>query len=159
MTSVTQLITQEIYNKANQRLKALNKVSRAGIRLQAIISAKEHGVGITANVFGVSENTLRTWVKSFAKEDVEGLDYKPGRGRPSVLFDKYSKIITKLTKDNCNITLNQIARKLLEDHDIVTSKSAVHRVLHKLGLSYITPRPVHYKQKTETQAEFKKKSS
>jgi transposase len=159
MASAPQLITKEIYDKASKRLKTINKISRAGIRLQAIVSAKTHGVGVAARVFGVSQNTLRAWVKSFVNEDIVGLDYKSGRGRKSALLNSYLEVVAKLVQDDCNITLNQIVQKLLETHNVITSKSAVHRALHKLNLSYITPRPVHHKQKIETHHEFKKKSN
>ena len=35
-------------------------------------------------------------------------------------------------------------------------KSTVHREMQKMKFSYITPRPVHYKQDKEKQEEFKK---
>ena len=42
--------------------------------------------------------------------------------------------------------------------DVTTSIPAVHRILKKLGLAYITPRPIHYKQNKKDRDEFKKKS-
>lgn len=39
---------------------------------------------------------------------------------------------------------------------IEVSKSTAHRLMQKLGFSYITPRPVHNKQDKNKQEEFKK---
>jgi len=46
----------------------------------------------------------------------------------------------------------RIANELL----INFSKSSVHRLIKKLEFSYITPRPVHYKQDKSRHEEFKK---
>lgn len=70
-----QLITNELYTIAVKHLKVLSGDNRTAIRLQAIVSAYEHGVNVVAKVFGVSSNTIRNWVKSFAKENVAGLEY------------------------------------------------------------------------------------
>ena len=48
-----QLITEELYKKALGTLKNLSPDNRAAIRLQAIVSAKEHGVNVVAKVFNV----------------------------------------------------------------------------------------------------------
>ena len=36
------------------------------------------------------------------------------------------------------------------------SKSTTHRIMQKLEFSYITPRPIHYKQEQKLKDEFKK---
>ena len=56
------------------------------------------------------------------------------------------------------MTIKEIVLKFKEELKIKTSISAVHRILHKLNLSYITRRPVYYKQEKKTHKEFKKKS-
>ena len=59
-------------------------------------------------------------------------------------------------KGGCYI--HKILLLLKDQFGLQTSKSAVHRVLLGLNLSYITPRPRHYKQNPALQDEFKKKS-
>ena len=154
-----QLITDDLYVEAVESLKNLNKVGRGAIRLRAIVSAKEMGVELVARVFNITSNTLRAWVKSFRDGDLEGLDYKPGRGRKSNLQPIHLQEIQKLTEENNNITLNALVIKLQEKFFIKTSKSAVQRAIKSIGLSYITPRPQHHKQDLETHNEFKKKST
>ncbi len=84
-----QLITNELYEKAVKHLKVLGRDNRAAIRLRAIASSYEHGVNIVAKVFGGSSNTIRNWVKAFAKENVAGLEYQPGRGRKGKLTNHH----------------------------------------------------------------------
>ena len=153
-----QLITDDLYKKARSNLKAVTPNSWAAIRLRAIVSAKEHGVNVVAKVFGVSGNTLRSWVKAFAKEGLSGLGYRSGRGRKRKLSDNHLQEIAQWIKDNRNITIIEIVDKLKKTYGVNSSRSAVHRILHKLKLSYITPRPVHHKQNIQSHVEFKKKS-
>lgn len=126
--------------------------------MRAIGSAKEHGVNVVAKVFGVNTNTIRAWVKAFAIGDLPGLDYQPGRGRKSNLGDDHLQLVKEWAQENCNLTIAEIVQKLKNDYGIKSSKSAVHRILHKLKLSYITPRPIHHKQDKNLHPEFKKKS-
>lgn len=153
-----QLMTKELYTLAVNNLKGLSQDNRAAIRLRAIVSTYEQGVNVVAKVFGVSGNTIRNWLKAFFKEGMTGLEYKIGRGRKNKLSDHNLQEIAKLVQENPNLTIAAILQKLKQDHGVLSSKSGVHRALHKLRLSYITPRPVHYKQDKRLGVEFKKKS-
>ena len=152
------LITKEIYNKGKVILENLSQTNRAAIRLRAIVSAKDHGVNLVAKVFNISSNTLRAWVKNFAAGDLEGLDYKAGRGRKSHINEEHKIEMYQCIKEYCSLTLDQVVIKLQDSFGVKSSKSAVHRILQKLNLSYITPRPKHYKKNQSLQAEFLKKS-
>jgi transposase len=153
-----QLITKTLYEKAVFELKNLREDNRAAIRLRAIVSAKDHGVQVVAKVFDVTTNTLRSWVKSYAKEGLAGLYYKPGRGRKSHLQEAHYQAISEWTQADPNLTLEKMVLKFKQELDVDTSKSAVQRALLKLGMSYITPRPVHHKQDKSSHEQFKKKS-
>jgi transposase len=153
-----QLITEAIYKEAVICLKKLSQDNRAAIRLRAIVSAKEQGVNVVAKVFGVSTNTIRSWLKSFAKSALLGLEYQPGRGRKSKLSDQHLKEIVKWVQENPNLTIARIVEKIRQVFGVKSSKSAVHRVLKSLDLSYITPRPVHHKQDKASHQAFLKKS-
>ncbi len=152
-----QFITDELYEACCADLNNINKISRAGIRLRAIASAKEHGMTLVAKVFNITCNTLRSWIKDY-KKDIANLEYNPGRGRKSKIEAQHRESIAKWVSDDCNITIAEIVIKLEGECGLKTSKSAVHRVMHELSLSYITPRPQHYKQDKNLREEFKKKS-
>ena len=154
MSLAARLISKELYKVAKKHLKTLSQDNRAAIRLRAIISTYEHGVDIVAKVYGVSGNTIRNWVKAFSKDQVSGLQYKPGRGRKSKLTDCFLQAIAEWIRGDPNLTIAAILQRLEKDHGVESSKSAVHRALHKLKLSYITPRPIHYKQDKNLAIEF-----
>lgn len=130
----TKLITKEVHQSAIEELRTLHKDNRQSIRLKAIISAKEHGVAVTARAFRVTTTTIRSWVKGFIKGGISGLEYKKGRGRKSHLSQVHYDAMLKWTQEDCNITINHMVSKLQNTFGIKTSKSAVHRVLHKLKL-------------------------
>lgn len=153
-----QLITEELYTKALEALKSLKKDNRISIRLRAIVSAKEQGVGTVAKVLGIHTGTLRSWVKSFKKDSLEGLEYKPGRGRKRQLLDIHYQAIPEWIKEDPSLTAPKIIQKLKEAFGIKSSYSVVYRGLHEHNLSYITPRPWHHKQDKTTHESFKKKS-
>lgn len=146
MSMTIKLITDELYKKAIRALSQTNEINRVSIRLKAIIPAKEHGVNLVSKIFNITSNTLRNWVKSFAENGEEGLMYEKGRGRKSKIFNEHRAAILAWTQEDCNLTINKILFLLHEKFGLRSSKSAVHRVLLDLNLSYITPRPQHYKQ-------------
>ena len=158
MGMTTKLITEELYQKANDALSRMSETNRVALRLRAIVSAKEHGVNLVAQIFNITSNTLRNWVKSFQKDGEAALIYEKGRGRRSKLSDLHKDAILNWTQQDCNLTINKILFKLEETFGLRSSKSAVHRALGDLNLSYITPRPQHYKQDPSKKDEFKKKS-
>ena len=123
-----------------------------------MMTAKECGVGLAVKAFGISRSTLQLWANRYIKEGVEGLEYKKGRGRKSHLEEMHYEAIKQWVKENNGVTLRELVIKLEENFKIKTSQPAVHRVMKKLNLSYITPRPVHHKQDKKLQDEFKKKS-
>lgn len=153
-----QIITEELYQKALISLSSLGKIGRIAIRLRAIIAAKEHGIGITAQIFGINTNTLRLWAKRYDAIGINGLQYQKGNGRKSNILSIHRDMIKKWVEEDCTLTSGQILHKLREKYNIKSSVSGVHRALKALNFAYITPRPRHYKQDKIQQAEFKKKS-
>ena len=65
MSLSPQIITKDLYELALKHLKELGQTGRKAIRLRAIISAKEYGVGLVAKIFNVNSNTIRAWAKNF----------------------------------------------------------------------------------------------
>ncbi|OAM06106.1 MAG: hypothetical protein TV41_04395 [Wolbachia endosymbiont of Dactylopius coccus] len=71
---------------------------------------------------------------------------------------KSTRAIERWIEENPNITIKEAKIRILEEFGLNMGKSTVHREMQKMKFSYITPRPVHYKQDKESQEEFKKKS-
>lgn len=158
MGAAIQLITNELYKKAREALRGIRKTDRAAVRLQAIVSAKEHGVNVVSKVLNIASNTLRNWIKSFNNGGIDALADEVGRGRKSKIQEVHREAILEYVKQDCNVTIQKILLMLREKFGLESSKSGVHRTLKSLNLSYITPRPRHYKQDPTQKAEFKKKS-
>ena len=67
--------------------------------------------------------------------------------------------IKVMIKAKSNITIDELRLKIMKKYDVDLSRSTTHRLMKRLGFSYITPRPRHYKAKEEEQEDFKKKST
>lgn len=120
-----------------------------------------------ADILGISKSKSAFWVKRF--RDTKSLDDKNRSGRP-----------TPLTKDELASIRNQIKLRMLEPKKAgISSKEVLQliehktkrkytlrhtqRLLHKIGLSLITPRVNHIRKDEKAQnkfrEEFKKNSS
>jgi len=159
MSWISKAISEEIYNKAKEALAEVARGGDVSRKLQAIKSAKEHGISKIADIFGVSRVAIMSWIKDFSESGIDGLKLKAGRGRKSALIDREIAEIQKWLKENPNITLDGIRFKLREVFNKELSMGATHNLLKKLKFSYITPRPSHYKKDESSHDEFKKKSS
>lgn len=152
------IITESIFDRAKLALKQIQTVnSRESTRLKAIISAWNHGITLSSKILEISPKTIREWAKRFSSDGIKGLQYKSGRGRRSNINKSKRLVIKGWAKEDPSMTLKEVVLKLKERFDVTTSISAVHRILKKLGLAYITPRPIHYKQNKKDRNEFKKK--
>ena len=157
MAGKSKAISDELLKKAELAVKALGTTGEVARRLQAIISAKENGITIVAKIYRITRGTLLNWIKSFELEAEEGLKVKPGRGRKCAIDDEIAeKIRVHLQKDP-NLTLRHIKILLEEKYHLKVSEMTVHRLMQRLSLAYITPRPSHYKSDKKLQEAFKKK--
>jgi transposase len=67
-------------------------------------------------------------------------------------------VIEKWIEQDPNMTAKAIVLKVQETFKLTVSMNSVYRLLKRLKLVYITPRPKHHKQDTSSHEEFKKKS-
>ena len=156
MANKTKAISDELFILAQSALKESGKSGDVGRKLQAIISAKAHGVRAVAKIFGVSRQSLMTWIKSFAAESENGLKIKSGRGRKRLINKEIEEIARNILQENPNTTIDHLQQILHNKHNVSASRATVHRMIKRLNLSYITPRPQHYKTDLATQEVFKK---
>jgi transposase len=156
MARTSKLLTDGLVEKAKNTLKRLGKSSAIGIKLHTIILAKEHGITDVCRINGISRTTLTKWIKSFDQEEENGLKNKPKR--PKSPLNPHAEVIRKWVQKDGNMTAKAIVLKVQETFKITVSKDSVYRLLKRLKLSYITPRPQHHKQDSSTHEEFKKKS-
>ena len=159
MARQSKAISDELYEQAKKSLKKLGRVGEAGRRLQAILSAKAHGIKTVATIYDITRATLMSWIKNFQEDFEAGLTIKAGRGRRPYLSQEIQEDIRQFIKRNPTITLRELKEYIADNHSIIISLETTHRFMKKLSFSYITPRPAHYKSNKTAQEEFKKKSS
>jgi transposase len=110
------IITDEIYQNARESIKDTPKKSHVYERLNAIISAKEHGISHVSKILRITSQTLRSWVHKFAEGGVANLENKAGAGRKSTLKEEHLKQIEKWIKEDSQLTLAAIQIKLQEEY-------------------------------------------
>jgi transposase len=160
MSGISKVISESLYNKAIDALKEVARSGDVSRKLQAIKSAKEHGISVVASVFDISRVSLMSWIKAFSKSGIDGLKLQEGRGRKHILSDIEIEQVKKWYDSDSNLTIKATKLKIEELFSKKLSMGATHNLIKKkLGLSYITPRPSHYKKDESSHEEFKKKSS
>lgn len=156
MAGISRKITDEIVKIAENRLKELGKDKYVAAKLQAVISAKKHGITKVAEVFNISRPTLFSWIKHVKEEHLERLTVAPGRGRKKKLTAEQTDNVKEWVKENSQLTIDQVKLLIFQEFNVLISRSSVHRIMQSLNFSYITPRPKHHKQDPLEQEEFKK---
>ena|ERR1700683_2798005 len=159
MAGVSKLIDESLYVKVKEALKLVVKNGDVSHKLQAIKSAKEHGISKVADVFDITRKSLMSWVDRFASHGIEGLKIQKGRGRKHKLSDLEIEQIKVMMEDDPSITIKALKIKISELFDKSLSVGAIYNLMTKLKFSYITPRPSHYKKVESSHEEFKKKST
>jgi len=158
MSGVSKAISDELFFHAKESLRGLGKYGRISIKLQAIIVAKEFGVSLAAKVFATSRPTIMSWIKKFQQDAENGLEIQSGRGRKMIVNANTKAIAYQFMLSNPNATIEELRQLIQQEQHVKISPSSVNNLVKQLGLSYITPRPRHYKADLEKQEDFKKNS-
>ena len=100
-------------------------------------------------IIGRSANTVRTYISTYTKEGIEGL--QPGRstGKPKKLTEEQERQLASVVADQlpsevgfenrANWTLSIIAQYVKREWDISYSIKGMSIVMARLGLSYTRP--------------------
>jgi len=159
MPKVSICISEELLEKAKKELKKIKGKNHLVVKkLEAIIAAYSCGSEKVAEVYGVTRETLCSWVNHFQKSGVEKLKAPSERRRKTILSDSDRAVVKKLVEEDSQITLKVLGQKVFELCGKKISKSSLHRELGKVGFAHVKPRPQHYKQDLKQVEEFKKKS-
>lgn len=129
------------------------KISR---RLNAIISSYNHSISEVAKIYNTTNKTVRSWIKNFKDDGVEGLKVRKGRGRKRILSDGDLVFIASKLKSNSSITIKELMLIIREELGKEVGKTCCHQAMKECGYSYKTARKKHYKSNQEDQIEFKK---
>ena len=118
----------------------------AGVARRAAIilrSARREKVPALAKAVGLSENTVRKWLRRFEDCRLEGLAERPRSGRPPVYCEvERGRLIQlaltppkKLGKPFCHWTLDRLHQHL-GDEGCSMQRAQIHRVLRAEGVKW-----------------------
>jgi transposase len=113
---------------------------------------------------GLSRRACQEWVRRFNEAGLGGLEdqYGGGRGAP-LTAEQQERIRERLdtgpTPEDgvCSLRGADVKKILAEEFGVPRSLPAVYNLLHRLGYSYLRPRPRHRKADPQAQAEFKER--
>jgi transposase len=154
---MSKLLEDYVIEYATKALKEMGKDALLGRKLQAVIAAKKHGISKVSEVYDISRTTLTSWIKHLRNGELEKLKAPASRKRKSILNDEQRIKIKSWIEENSQLTIDQVRHRIKNELQLDIGRSTVHREMQKLGLSYITPRPKHFKQQDAEVSEFKKK--
>ena len=146
-----------------ERIERKEPDAKRARRLRIVILAMR---GWTAPVIamstGLSRRACQDWVRRFNEAGLPGLKDRHGGGRASPLTpEQHQRMCERLDAGPtsgdgvCSLRGADVKKILAKEFGIQRSLPAVYNLLHRLGYSYLRPRPRHRKADLQAQAEFK----
>lgn len=119
-----------------------------------------------ARLNGMDRQTLRDWVHRYNAEGVEGLRSRLSPGRPTALSEAQMEELRTMVLEGPDPERNQVYRWRCADlrdeiaarWSVALHERSVGRLLHRLNMTRLQPRPHHPKKDAAAQAVFKKTS-
>ncbi len=158
MARVSKLVDKEVIDKASNGLKKLGNHGKLSVKLKAVIACGDNSITQVANIFNISRFTLNEWIKSVKTGGVSDLMLKAGRGRNAIVPESYHQEIKKWLLEDSQLTTDAVMSMIKDKFNLNIGRTATYNLIKKLGLSYITPRPSHYKKDESKHDAFKKTS-
>ncbi len=115
-----------------------------------------------AKFLKVSRLSVNKWVKAYLDHGLDGLQEKMHSGRPHRLTEgqrqQLKNYVTEhaVNTDGGRLQARDIGVYIEHNFGIKYQSSGIYRLLHDIGLSWITSRSKHPKQSIEAQDAFKK---
>jgi transposase len=112
-----------------------------------------------APVVGLKERQVRNWVHRFQAEGLEGLRDRRRPGQPKHLPTEQEEAFkARIRRPPRGMILRgpDVRRVLKEEFGAAYSLGGVYFLLHRLGFSSLSPRPLHPQTDKDAQDAFKK---
>ncbi len=119
-----------------------------------------------ARAAGMDRQTLRDWVHRYNAEGIAGLSDAPRSGRPPALSGERMQELKELVLAGPDLERDGAVRWRCVDlqaiiadrYEVEVHERTVGKLLRRIGLTRVQPRPSHPKKDAEAQAAFKKTS-
>lgn len=149
-----------------KRLAVEHRGTILATRLQAVILARQNSIGAEiARALGFSRKAVAMWVSQYNYRGLEGLVDRPRRGRPCELKpQQLAELKARLDQGSTpedgvsSLRGRDVQRIVEEQFGVLYCLNNIYDLLHRLGYSYLKPRPRHEKADPEVQEAFKKRS-
>jgi transposase len=133
-----------------------------------IIALRQISLGRTAqeaaDVVGVSEKTVRSWVAAFNNEGIDSAVYDKYKGGAHHLTPEQEAELAEAIRRGPPPEMKlevwrgwALRQWVKEKFGVEYCESGIYYVLHRLGFSSLMPRPVHPDSDPVIQEEFKKR--
>lgn len=145
-----------------QQLERKERDATRSKRLRIIILAmKGWTAPAIATSVGLSRRDCQEWVYRFNESGLRGLDDQHGGGRAAPLTEEQEEQVRKRinagpTEEDrvCSLRGIDLQAILEKEFGVLRSLSGVYLLLHRLGYSYLRPRPHHCKADPQAQTAF-----
>ena len=136
-------------------------------RLLAIALILEgHSREEAARLSGMDRQTLRDWVHRYNADGVSGLRSRWGPGRPPALNEAQMEELRSLVLEGPDLERNKVVRwrcvdlraEIATRWSVTLTKGTIGRLLRRLHMTRLQPRPYHPKKDAAVQETFKKTS-
>jgi transposase len=132
-------------------------------RYRAVLLAIEgHGAPAIAKSLSRSRRHVQDWVYAYRDGGIEGLQPKPRPGRPTKLpREREAQLRARLdagpivSDGVCTLRGKDVVRILRAEFGVGYTLDGAYDLLHRLGYSCLTPRPVHEKNDPAAVGHFK----
>lgn len=148
--------------------KAVRDAGKASheLRLRALLAvAKGEHVPRVAKTLSVAERAVRNWVHRYNHAGLDGLQDRRSGRKCRLSAEQLTRVKTRLLAEPqpedgvCSRRGEDMRRILEQEFGTKYARSSVYYLLHRtLGLSYVTPRPLHVKTDLAAQEAYKKTS-
>jgi transposase len=145
-----------------RRLERVEKDADRAKRLRIIILGMEGWTApAVAMGVGLTRRICQRWVRRYNEDGLAGLDDRRGREpRLPLTLEQQEQVRQRLDAgptaqdEVCSLRGKDVQRILAQEFNLLRSLAGVYHLLHRLGYSYLRPRPRHRKADPEKQATF-----
>src|SRR5690348_16402498 len=159
-------ITRQDHSAADLRKVAGGSRDGALVRRLMAIALVLEGCsrGAAARQSGMDRQTLCDWVHRYNAEGIDGLTSRKSRGRRPVLTEEQMQELKALVIEGPDLEKHQVVRwrccdlreEMASRYEIKVHERTVGKLLRRIGLTRLQPRPSHPKKDPAAQEAFKK---